>query len=89
MTSQTNEQALESAIEKRLTGSTLEELKQKGISLNTLEERSELYRSGNGYYIGSLDNFNLRTAIDETRFRYYAKPLPYHHLQMVSHPELS
>ena len=58
MPSQTNEQALEASIEKRLTGSCLEELKaQSGLS-NAIEERTELYRGGNGYYIGSPDDFN-------------------------------
>ena len=51
MTSQTNEQALESAIEKRLTGSCLEELKEQGITMDSITDRAELYRSGNGYFI--------------------------------------
>ncbi|RYF99674.1 MAG: type I restriction endonuclease subunit R, partial [Chitinophagaceae bacterium] len=67
-TSETNEQALESAIEKRLTGTSLEELKEQGIALNTLAERQELYRAGNGYFIGSPADFNAKNAIDETRF---------------------
>ena len=68
MTSQTNEQALEAAIEKRLTGSSREELKAQGTALNTAEERAALYRSGNGYYMGSPDDFNAKQAIDEIRF---------------------
>ena len=60
MTSQTNEQALESTIEKRLTGTCLEELKEQGIALNILAERAELYRAGNGYYIGSPTDFNAK-----------------------------
>jgi type I restriction enzyme, R subunit len=67
MASQTNEQALESAIEKRLTGTCLEEIKAQGITLNEAAERVELYRSGNGYYIGSPKDFNARLAIDECR----------------------
>ncbi len=35
MVSKTNEQALESAIEKKLTGSSQEELKSKGLSVDT------------------------------------------------------
>jgi len=66
-TSQTNEQALESAIEKRLTGTCLEELKSQGFAINTLTERVGLYRGGNGYYIGSPDDFNKHLAIDESR----------------------
>ncbi|MDM8536315.1 type I restriction endonuclease [Desulfobacterales bacterium HSG17] len=64
MLSQTNEQALESAIEKALTGTCLEELKTSG---------SELYYNsaaygGNGFHIGYADDFNSKYAIDETRF---------------------
>lgn len=68
MPSITNEQALESAIEKRLTGTCLEELKEQAIPLNTLAERQELYRAGNGYYIGSPGDFNAKNALDENRF---------------------
>jgi type I restriction enzyme, R subunit len=68
MTSQTNEQALEATIEKRLTGISLEELKDQNISLFSVNERAELYRAGNGYYIGIPDDFNARYAIDELRF---------------------
>jgi len=67
-TSLTNEQALEAAIEKRLTGTCIEELKEQGIGLNTLLDRSGLYRAGNGYYMGSPDDFNAKIAIDEFRF---------------------
>ncbi len=42
--SQTNEQALESAIEKRLTGTCLEELVEQGINLDIATERSEIYQ---------------------------------------------
>ena len=68
MKSQTNEQALESTIEKRLTGTCLEELKEQNIALNTVNERKELYRAGNGYYIGAPEDFNAKYAIDEHRF---------------------
>ncbi|MBL0200985.1 MAG: type I restriction endonuclease subunit R [Chitinophagaceae bacterium] len=68
VTSQTNEQALEAAIEKRLTGTCLEELKEQSIPLNAVADRLPLYRSGNGYYIGSPSDFNAKIAIDETRF---------------------
>ena len=40
MTSQTNEQALESAIEKRLTGSCFEELKEQGITIDSITYRN-------------------------------------------------
>src|SRR5665213_946956 len=68
MQSQTNEAALESTIEKRLTGTSREELKEQDIALNILAERAELYRAGNGYYIGSPNDFNAKNAIDEYRF---------------------
>lgn len=69
MQSQTNEQALEATIEKKLTGSCLEELKNN--SNNTINEPKELYRSGNGYYIGLASNFNAKYAIDEVRFWHF------------------
>jgi len=68
MPSKTNEQALESTIEKRLTGTYLEELKEQNIALNTVHERAALYPAGNGYYIGLPEDFNAKYALDETRF---------------------
>jgi type I restriction enzyme R subunit len=68
MPSKTNEQALEATIEKRLTGTCLEELKVQNVVLNTVNERAELYRAGNGYYIGLPEDFNAKYAIDELRF---------------------
>lgn len=68
MPSKTNEQALEATIEKRLTGSCLEEFKEKNIPLNTLNEPPVSYRSGNGYLIGLPEDFNIKYAIDEIRF---------------------
>jgi type I restriction enzyme R subunit len=67
MPSQTNEQALEASIEKKLTGSCLEELQNEG----NLQERKELYRGGNGYYIGYASDFNTKYAIDEVRFWHF------------------
>ncbi|WP_316783818.1 type I restriction endonuclease subunit R [Pedobacter frigiditerrae] len=64
MPSQTNEQALEASIEKRLAGTNLEELK-------TMSEPKELYRTGNGYYIGQASDFNPKFAIDENRFWHF------------------
>ena len=66
MPSQTNEQALESALEKRLTGTCLEELKSSIES--EVGEPVEPYRGGNGYFIGSPNDFIARYAIDECRF---------------------
>lgn len=71
MPSQTNEQALEAAIEKKLTGTCLEDLKQQVSADNTVNERNELYRSGNGYYIGYANDFNAKYAIDEVRFWHF------------------
>lgn len=67
MPTQTNEQALEASIEKKLTGSCLEELKQQG----DVQERAEVYRSGNGYYMGYANDFNTKYAIDEVRFWHF------------------
>lgn len=67
MPNQTNEQALESAIEKKLTGSCLEDLKEEG----DIQDRRELYRSGNGYYIGYASDFNTKYALDEVRFWHF------------------
>jgi type I restriction enzyme R subunit len=68
MPSKTNEQALEATIEKRLTGTSLEELKDQNVAINTVNQRAELYRAGNGYYIGLPEDFNAKYAIDELRF---------------------
>lgn len=68
MPSKTNEQALESAIEKKLTGSSQEELKGKGLSLDAWSEDPALYKAGNGYFIGLPESFNAKYAIDEVRF---------------------
>lgn len=69
MPSQTNEVALEATIQKKLSGSCLEELKSE--SLNTVQEPNELYRSGNGYYNGYANDFNAKYAIDEVRFWHF------------------
>lgn len=57
-TSQTNEQALESVLEKRLTGTCLEEFQQQGTGSDVLADRAGLYCGGHGYYPGSAFNFN-------------------------------
>ena len=48
MISQTNKQALESSIEKQLTGTCLEELKERGL-LYKLQEHKEMYRACDGF----------------------------------------
>ncbi len=80
MPSQTNEQALESAIEKKLTGTSLEELKSLAGAEN-IAERAEQYRGGNGYYIGLPEDFSAKYAIDERRF--------WHFLETTQQDELS
>ena len=80
MPSQTNEQALEAAIEKHLTGTSLEETNVQSI-VNAVAERQELYRSGNGYYVGVATDFNPRFAIDEERL--------WHFLQSTQRDELA
>lgn len=62
MKSQTNEQALETAIEKALAGTTTEEIKSGQVA-----ESPSPY-GGNGYYIGYSEDFNKKFAIDEVRF---------------------
>ncbi|MEY8870270.1 type I restriction endonuclease subunit R [Meridianimaribacter flavus] len=68
MHSQTNEQALEAAIEKHLTGTCLEDLKQQGLAIDTINEDAAIYQTGKGYYIGQPSNFNAQFAIDEQFF---------------------
>ena len=64
-TAQTNEQALEQAIEKALTGICREEIiEERGA----LEEPLRIYSGGNGYYIGIPGTFNTQFAIDTVRF---------------------
>lgn len=62
MPSQTNELALETAIEKALCGISTEDIKNGIVSdLNTPY-------NGNGYLIGNPDDFNAKYALDEIRF---------------------
>jgi type I restriction enzyme R subunit len=67
MVSQTNEQALEAAIEKALTGMCIEDIQLS----NKTNESGELHGSGNGYYIGDTNDFNAKYALDETRFWHF------------------
>jgi len=64
MPSKTDEQALEAAIEKALTGTCLEELQ---TADNVARERPAPY-SGKGFHVGYADNFKAKYAMDETRF---------------------
>jgi type I restriction enzyme R subunit len=65
MTSQTNEQALEAAIEKVLTGATREELQAAGEWL--AGERKPLYGGGNGFFMGHPSDFDARYAVDASQ----------------------
>jgi len=67
MPSQTNELALETAIEKALCGTTTEENFAKVSNFGKVQEPAEPY-SSNGYQIGSPADFNARFALDEVRF---------------------
>ncbi|MCF0056120.1 type I restriction endonuclease subunit R [Dyadobacter sp. CY356] len=67
MPSSTNEAALEATIEKKLTGTTLEEYIKPTSPVSSFEEREPLYRSGQGYYLGLARDFNARYAVDEVR----------------------
>jgi type I restriction enzyme R subunit len=68
MVSQTNEQALEAAIEKRLTGFCLEEMKPGGPSAEELHAPDLPFGDHHGYRLGYPQDFNPQYAIDETRF---------------------
>ncbi|MCC7317681.1 MAG: hypothetical protein IT219_04070, partial [Bacteroidales bacterium] len=67
MPSQTNERALEAAIEKYLTGACLEDLKETGDASHA----SIPYRAGNGYYLGFPSDFSAQFALDERRFWHF------------------
>ncbi|WP_312400136.1 DEAD/DEAH box helicase family protein [Chryseobacterium sp.] len=62
MPSQTNELALETAIEKALCGISTEDIKS-----GTIAEPTSSY-SGQGYVIGKPADFNAKYALDELRF---------------------
>lgn len=63
MSSQTNEQALESSIEKFLTGTCQEELK-----LGVISEPLPTYGTNDKFHMGFNRDFNKEYAIDEKRF---------------------
>ena len=68
MVSQTNEQALEAAIEKRLTGTSLEELKSSTASKHEVREEQVPFGNHHGYRLGYPKDFNPQYAIDEVCF---------------------
>lgn len=68
MTSKYNEQALESLIEKALTGSSLEDLKEQGTNIADANDKYGQYLSGVGYYLGDPLDFDKSYALDTHRF---------------------
>ncbi|PCH54240.1 MAG: DEAD/DEAH box helicase [Flavobacteriaceae bacterium] len=68
MVSQTNEQALEAAIEKYLTGTCLEDLKAVGVAANEVREADVPFGEHHGYKLGLAADFNAHYAIDEKYF---------------------
>lgn len=78
MVSQTNEQALEATIEKKLTGTCLEEIRPgdlktdesraKAADNNKIQETQVPFDTHHGYALGYHQHFNPRFAIDEKIF---------------------
>ncbi len=68
MTSKYNEQALESLIEKALTGSSLEDMKEQGTNIADANDKYGQYLSGAGYYLGDALDFDKNYALDTFRF---------------------
>ncbi|MGN6416707.1 MAG: hypothetical protein ACTHMC_04425, partial [Pseudobacter sp.] len=66
MPSQTNELALEEAIEKRLTGSISRKSNAPEVSGDFAP-----YRSGHGFHIGYPHDFDVRYAVDKTRLWHF------------------
>lgn len=68
MVTNTTEQALEAAIEKRLTGSCLEEMKSNDAKNSISDLPQPQYYTGHSYYLGNPAEFNAQYAIDEAQF---------------------
>jgi len=70
MVSQTNEQALESTIEKALTGTCREALKQDSVSGNCVKQEPLHFglKPGHGYELGWPQNFDREFAVDIANF---------------------
>lgn len=68
MPSQYNEQALESLIEKALTGYISEELRSSTANCNELGEDVVPPLSGKGYYIGNPGRYDKKYALDTEHF---------------------
>lgn len=72
MPSQTDEQALEAAIEQTLTGTTVEELHEQDGG-GSVAEQAVPYRLENGYWLGDPNDYNPEFAIDERRFWHFLR----------------
>ena len=68
MATKTNEQALESAVEKALTGTCLEELKSKG---SVVAEPAAIYGNESKFQIGYAENFDPKYALDTFHFWHF------------------
>jgi type I restriction enzyme R subunit len=68
MVSQTNEQALESTIEKYLTGTCMEAIKASSTSANQIKEPELPFGVHHGYKLGLAQDFNPTYALDEQYF---------------------
>lgn len=70
MVSQTNEQALEAAIERHLVGYSREELPEDSHDSVARDEQAT-YGAGKGYYMGEAKDFNKEYALDTHRFWHF------------------
>ena len=68
MVSKTNEQALEAAIEKKLTGTCLEELKANAADIDRVDDNWVPFGIHHGYELGYHQDFNAHFAIDGKKF---------------------
>ncbi|MBL7787391.1 MAG: type I restriction endonuclease subunit R [Chitinophagales bacterium] len=72
MFSSTNEQALEKAIEKALTGYCSADKSAVAVATTSVvEDSADIYRMGKGFYVGNSADFNAQYAIDEVRFWHF------------------
>ena len=76
--SKTNEQALEAAIEKALTGASLEEFKSGANNQDPVQNYGGL-----GYIMGHASDFNAHFALDETRFWHFLESTQKEELEKI------
>jgi type I restriction enzyme R subunit len=80
MRSQTDEQAIESSIERALVGISTEELR----SADGVEEPATAYKSGHLFYRGDPRDFNKEFAVDEKRFWHFLETTQPKELEKLS-----